>query len=119
MDQKILNFNEDQLRKSGFGEAFTADLKEQMEQQFPLIINKFQRGHDGNLLEATLYLKKSSISAYYSLKKFDLKLQKEGLGDTLKHTFNITDTNFGTAQINANTVLAFRTNVLTRMPYSP
>lgn len=101
MDQKILNFNEDQLKKSGFGEAFTSELKEKMEQQVPLIEHKFQKEYDGDQLQTTLYLKKSSISGYYSLKKFDLQLQKEGLSDTVKHTFYITDTNFRTNQINA------------------
>ncbi len=101
MDAKVLSFNENQLKKSGFGEAFTAELKEKMEQKVPLIQHKFQKEYERDRLEATLHLKKSSISDYYSLKKFDLQLQKEGLVDTVRHTFNITDTNFGTNQINA------------------
>ncbi len=101
MDSKVLSFNENQLKKSGFGEALTAELKAKMEQKVPLIEHRFQKEYDGDRLEVTLYLKKSSISDYYSLKKFDLQLQKEGLVHTVKHTFYITDTNFGTNQIKA------------------
>jgi hypothetical protein len=101
MESKILSFNENQLKKIGFGEAFTEELKAKMEQHIPLIQHDFHKEYDGDRLSATLYLKKSSFSEYYTLKKFDLQLQKEGLVETVKHTFNITDTNFGTNQVNA------------------
>jgi len=99
MDERILHFNENQLKKSGFGEAFTQELRTQMEQGIPFIQHTFQKQFDGDRLEATLHLKKSAISDYYSLKKFDLQLQKEGLGNTIRHSFKITDTNFGTSQV--------------------
>ena len=100
MDEKILSFNENQLKKSGFGEACTPELRAQMEQGVPFIQHTFQKQFDGDRLEATVHLKKSAISDYYSLKKFDLQLQKEGLAGAVKHSFKITDTNFGTNQVN-------------------
>ncbi|MEO6686870.1 MAG: hypothetical protein ABIN24_12940 [Dyadobacter sp.] len=99
IDEKVLSFNENQLKRSGFGDAFTAELKAQMEQGIPLIQYSFHKEYDGDQLQATLHLKKSSVSDYYSLKKFDLQLQKEGLATAVKHSFNITDTNFGTNKI--------------------
>ncbi len=71
-----------------------------MEQGVPFIQHTLQKQVNGDRLEATLHLRKSAISDYYSLKRFDLELQKEGLVGTIKHSFKITDTNFGTSQVN-------------------
>lgn len=90
MDEKAMGFNESQLKRTGFAEAFTPELKAKMEQGAPLIQHEFKKNYDGDQVTATLHLKKSATSDYYFLNKFDLQLQKDGRADSLKQTFYIT-----------------------------
>ncbi len=101
MEDRVQSFNERQLIKAGFGDAVTPELKALMQKGVPMIDHKLEKDYDGDKLEATLYLKKSVLSNYYTLKEFDLQLKKDGSANTVKHTFKITDTNFGSAKINA------------------
>jgi hypothetical protein len=93
MDEKALNFNENQLKRTGFAEAFTPELKAKMEQGLPEIAHPFKKEYDGDRVEATLHLKKSATSDYYFLNKFDLQLQKEGQANAIKQTFYLTQRN--------------------------
>ena len=68
MDEKTVSFNENQLKRTGFGEAFTPDLIAQMERGISEIQHKVQKEYEGDKVEATLHLKKSTISDYYILK---------------------------------------------------
>lgn len=90
MDEKAMGFNENQLKRSGFAEAFTPDLQQKMKEGVPVIQHQFTKGYDGDKVDATLHLKKSAISDFYFLNKFDLQLQKEGQAESVKHTFYIT-----------------------------
>jgi hypothetical protein len=90
MEENALAFNEGQLKRVGFAEAFTSELKAKMEEGMPLIQQGFNKQYDGDNVTATLYLKKSPTSDYYFLNKFDLELQKEGLANTVKQTFYLT-----------------------------
>jgi hypothetical protein len=90
MDEKAMGFNESQLKRTGFAEAFTPELKAKMEQGMPLIQHEFKKNYDGDQVTANLHLKKSATSDYYFLNKFDLQLQKDGQSNTLNQTFYIT-----------------------------
>ncbi|HTN06456.1 hypothetical protein [Agriterribacter sp.] len=90
MDEKAMGFNESQLKRIGFAEAFTPELKSKMEQGVPLIQHEFKKSYDGDHVKADLHLKKSATSDYYFLNKFDLQLQKDGQANTLNQTFYIT-----------------------------
>ena len=90
MDEKAMGFNESQLKRTGFAEAFTPELKAKFEQGVPLICHEFKKNYDGDQAKATLHLKKSATSDYYFLNKFDLQLQKDGQANTLNQTFYIT-----------------------------
>ena len=90
MDEKAMGFNESQLKRTGFAEAFTPELKSKMEQGVPVIQHEFKKNYEGDHVTANLHLKKSATSDYYFLNKFDLQLQKEGRADAVKQTFYIT-----------------------------
>lgn len=90
MDEKAMGFNESQLKRTGFAEAFTPELKAKMEQGQPLIQHEFKKNYEGDQVAATLHLKKSATSDYYFLNKFDLQLQKDGQANSLSQTFYIT-----------------------------
>ncbi|MES2648069.1 MAG: hypothetical protein V4717_14425 [Bacteroidota bacterium] len=90
MDDKTLAFNEGQLKKVGFAEAFTPELVYQMQQGVPIIQHNFKKEYEGDKVSATLHLKKSSTSDHYFLNKFDLQLKKEGHASSEKQTFYIT-----------------------------
>lgn len=89
MDEKAMGFNENQLKRSGFAEAFTPDLQQKMNDGVPVIQHNFKKEYDGDKVEATLHLKKSATSDYFFLNKFDLQLQKNGQADAVKQTFYI------------------------------
>ena len=90
MTERDLQFNENQLKRTGFAEAFTPDLKAKMEQGLPEIKHPFKKEYDGDRVEATLHLKKSTTSDFYFLNKFDLRLQKEGQANAIAQTFYLT-----------------------------
>lgn len=85
-----MGFNEGQLKRTGFAEAFTPELKAQMEHGVPIIQHNFKKEYDGDKVDATLHLKKSTTSDYYFLNKFDLELQKRGHAEPVKQTFYLT-----------------------------
>ena len=87
MDEKAMGFNEGQLKRTGFAEAFTPELKSQMEQGLLVIQHNFKKEYDGDQVTATLHLKKSATSDYYFLNKFELELQKKGQAEAVKQTF--------------------------------
>ncbi|MDH7459872.1 hypothetical protein QEG73_01240 [Chitinophagaceae bacterium 26-R-25] len=89
MEEKVMSFNENQLKRTGFAEAFTPDLQQKMEQRIPIIEQSFKKDFDGDKVSATLHLRKSESSDHYHLNKFDLSLQKEGQLTETKHTFYI------------------------------
>ncbi len=90
MEEKAMAFNEGQLKKSGFAEAYTPELQKKMEERVPVIEHRFSKEYEGDKVDATLHLKKSSTSDYYFLNKFDLQLQKAGQVNTVRQTFFIT-----------------------------
>lgn len=87
MDEKALAFNEGQLKKAGFAEAFTPDLQRKMEEGVASIQHPFHKQYERDEVAATLHLKKSATSDYYFLNKFDLELRKEGGADPTRQTF--------------------------------
>jgi gas vesicle protein len=89
MDERTMSFNEGQLKRSGFAEAFNADLIDKMEKRLPLIQHSFSKEFDGDKVSAVLHLKKSSTSDHYFLNKFDLSLQKEAQLSQTKQTFYV------------------------------
>src|ERR1700683_1228181 len=95
MEESAMTFNENQLKRTGFAEAFTPELKLQMERGLPEIAHPFKKEYDGDRVEATLHLKKSATTDFYFLNKFDLRLQKEGQANAIKQTFNLTQRNKG------------------------
>ncbi len=90
MDEKAMDFNEGQLKRTGFAEAFTPELKAQMEQGVAVIQHNFKKEYDADKVEATLHLKKSATSDYYFLNKFDLVVQTQNQADAVKQTFYLT-----------------------------
>ena len=89
MDEKTMSFNETQLKRVGFAEAFTPELKKQMEAGLPAIQHQFKKEFEGDKVHATLHLKKSTTSDHYFLNKFDMSLQKDGQTGTLNQTFYV------------------------------
>jgi hypothetical protein len=89
MDEKTMAFNQAQLNKAGFQEAFTQDLVAKMNQGQALIQHKFEKSYDEDKVTAMLHLKKSSNSDNYFLNKFDVSLQKQGQADSIQQTFYI------------------------------
>ena len=89
MDQNAARFNENQLKRSGFAEAITPDLKEKMLAGVPVIEHRFGKKYGEDSVEAVLHLKKSASSDYYFLNKFELQLQKEGHAEAVRQTFYI------------------------------
>lgn len=89
MEEKIMSFNEKQLQRTGFAEAFTPELLQKMEQRVPVIEHAFKKDFDGDKVNAVLHLRKSESSDHYHLNKFDLSLQKEGQLTEAKHTFYV------------------------------
>ena len=89
MDEKTMGFNETQLKRSGFAEAFTPELVQKMKDGVPVIQHNFKKEYDGDKVDATLHLKKSATSDVYFLNKYDLQLQKAGQDDPVKQTFYI------------------------------
>lgn len=90
MDEKAIAFNEGQLKRVGFAEAFTPELRNKMAEGVASIQHSFQKQYDGDQVNATLHLKKSATSDYYFLNKFELELQKEGIANSIKQTFYLT-----------------------------
>lgn len=90
MDEKTAGFNETQLKRVGFAEAFTSELKTKMEHGVPIIQHNFKKDYEGDEVNAVLHLKKSSTSDLYFLNKFDVQLQKDGQLSSVKQTFYIT-----------------------------
>jgi hypothetical protein len=90
MDEKTMSFNETQLKRVGFAEAFTPDLQQKMKEGVPVIQHPFTKEYDGDKVDATLHLKKSATSDHYFLNKYDLQLQKDGQTDSVKQTFYLT-----------------------------
>ncbi len=90
MDEKAMGFNEGQLKRTGFAEAFTPELKAQMEQGVAVIQHNFKKEYDGDKVDATLHLKKSAASDYYFLNKFDLKVQTLNQAEAVSQTFYLT-----------------------------
>ena len=90
MDQNVERFNEYQLKRSGFAEAITPDLKEKMNKGASAIEHPFSKQYEGDRVDAVLHLKKSATADFYFLNKFDLQLQKEGQAESVKQTFYIT-----------------------------
>jgi hypothetical protein len=95
MEEKAMTFNENQLKRTGFAEAFTPVLKLQMERGLPEIAHPFKKEYGGDRVEATLHLKKSASSDFYFLNKFDLQLQKDGQANAIQQTFYLTQRNKG------------------------
>jgi hypothetical protein len=100
MDEKALRFNENQLKRTGFAEAFTPDLQAKMIQGLPEIQHPFAKRYEGDEVNALLHLKKSGTSDFYFLNKFDLQLQKEGQTGLVRHTFYLTQRNKGSEEDN-------------------
>lgn len=90
MDEKAMGFNEGQLKRTGFAEAFTPELKAQMEQGAAVIQHNFKKEYDGDKVDATLHLKKSATSDYYFVNKFDLEVQTQNQAAAVKQTFYLT-----------------------------
>jgi hypothetical protein len=90
MDEKTLSFNENQLKRTGFSEAFTPDLISKMNQRIPLIEHNFKKDFEGDRVTATLHLKKSATSDNYFLNKFNVQLQKDGQANSTSQTFYLT-----------------------------
>jgi hypothetical protein len=95
MDEKSLRFNENQLKRTGFAEAFTEELQSKMEQRLAEIKHPFSKSFEGDQVTALLHLKKSATSEYYFLNKFDLQLQKDGQANAVKQTFYMTRKKIG------------------------
>lgn len=89
MQQNVERFNESQLKRSGFAEAITPELKAKMRDGLPVIEHLFGKYYDGDKVDAVLHLKKSASSDFYFLNRFELQLQKEGLADIIKQVFYI------------------------------
>jgi|GEM_PF-879984 len=89
MDENVITFNERQLQKTGFAEAFTPELQQKMKERVPIIEHAFKKEFEGDKVSAVLHLRKSESSDHYHLNKFDLSLQKEGQLSETKHTFYV------------------------------
>ncbi|MBV4357309.1 hypothetical protein [Pinibacter aurantiacus] len=89
MEENVITFNEKQLQRTGFAEAFTPELQQKMNERVPVIEHVFKKEFDGDKVNATLHLRKSESSDHYHLNKFDLSLQKEGQLSETKQTFYI------------------------------
>jgi hypothetical protein len=89
MNPKNYEFLKDQVKFTGFGDAFENELKEKVQKQTP----EFQLYHNakfGNdVATATLHFKKSEQSDMYFFNRYDLTLKQESNPDMLKQTFYI------------------------------
>ncbi|TAN02254.1 MAG: hypothetical protein EPN39_00340 [Chitinophagaceae bacterium] len=89
MKKDEMVFNENQFKRVGMLEAFTPEVKEQMEKGVLLIEKKYQKDFDEEHNTATLYLRKGGESSRYFLNKFDMEFNKEGQ-EVKKQTFYLT-----------------------------
>jgi hypothetical protein len=90
MDENVMRFNEFQLKRSGFADAITPELKARMLNGDTVIEHKFAKQYDQDKTESTLHLKKSGTSDFYFLNKFEVQLQKDGQAEKVAQTFYVT-----------------------------
>lgn len=87
MNEKNLDYLNNQLKYTGFGEEKMQELKEKM-QQSPsvfMLVHQAQFGKDNTI--ANLYFRRSSESDMYFFNKYELSLKKDNQNDDLKQTF--------------------------------
>lgn len=89
MNEKNFDYLKDQVKFTGFGDAFENELREKMHKQAP----EFQLYHNTkfgkDVATATLHFKKSEQSDMYFFNKYDLTLKLESNPDMMKQTFFI------------------------------
>ena len=89
MNMKNLEYLQDQVKYTGFGDDLANALKEQVEQGKPefKLLHSVQYGND--TLSATLNFSQSKQSDMYFFNSYRASLQKEGTQQSLEQTFYI------------------------------
>jgi hypothetical protein len=89
MNENEAGFNETQLKRVGMAEAYTQELREQMQKGVPVINHTFKKAYDDDKVTATLHLKKDAKADIYFLNRFDLELQRAGTENKVSQSFYI------------------------------
>lgn len=91
MDEKAWNHNEGQYKRLGMKEAFSADVREQMQAGVPLIEQRYTKPYpdDGNQANVTIYAKRATDTPYYYINKFEVEVRFGDKEDLPKQTFYV------------------------------
>lgn len=89
MNENEAGFNETQFKRLGMLEAYTKDVREQMQKGLPIIEHAFEKVYDEDKVKATLHLKKDANADIYFLNKFNLELQRVGSENKVSQTFYV------------------------------
>jgi len=89
MNEKELSSIENQLKKTGFAEAFTRELTDKIKDGVTYITHTFTKTYEGDEASAMLHIKKSDLSNLYFLNKYELSVRKDGQSNEVKQSFYI------------------------------
>lgn len=89
MNDMERGFIEKQFNQTGFAEAFTQQLVEQLKALPPVLQHSFSKRIDNNEVNANLVLKKSDQSNLYFLNRVDMKVLKDGQTEPVQQSFPV------------------------------
>ncbi len=93
MNQTNLDFLADQIKYTGFGDALTPVLKEQMEKGEKEFTIRHEASFDKSTLSSELYFKKADQSERYFFNSYKAALQKEGAEHAPEQIFYVSKDN--------------------------
>ncbi|WP_237421189.1 hypothetical protein [Flavobacterium sp. Sd200] len=89
MNQKNLDYLQDQVKYTGFGEGLSGDLKRNIEKGGEEFKLKHNTKFGDDTVDATLNFSKSKQSDMYFFNSYNVSLQKEGSPEKFEQTFYI------------------------------
>jgi len=89
MNQKNLEYLQDQVKYTGFGEGLSNDLKQKIEKGGDDFKLQHSTKFGNDTVEATLNFSKSKQSEMYFFNSYNVSLQKDGSAEKLDQTFYI------------------------------
>lgn len=87
MNEKNYEYLTEQLKRTGFGDTFNNELRENMEKQNAEFTLTMQKSYGTDNVKATLHFKKSDESDMVFFNKYDLELKKQNNDNSLRQTF--------------------------------
>jgi hypothetical protein len=87
MNEKNYEYLTEQLKRTGFGDTFNNELRENMEKQNAEFKLSMQKAYGTDNVSATLHFKRSNESDMFFFNKYDLQLKKENNENAIQQTF--------------------------------